>query len=106
MEAYSPLAHGERMQEPVLHSLGKKHGKSPAQIMIRWGLQRVRLLQGACWLLLTHKQGFVPLPKSATPARIAQNADIFDFELSGEDMKSLQTGDYSPTDWDPTVDFD
>ncbi|RMJ22558.1 aldo-keto reductase [Aspergillus sp. HF37] len=90
VEAYSPLAHGERMQEPVLHSLGKKHGKSPAQIMIRWGLQR----------------GFVPLPKSATPARIAQNADIFDFELSEEDMKSLQTGDYSPTDWDPTVDFD
>lgn len=43
VEAYSPLAHGSRMKEPVLQSLGKKHNKSPAQIMIRWGLQRVGL---------------------------------------------------------------
>lgn len=41
VEAYSPLAHGERMKEPLLAKLGQKYGKSPAQIMIRWGLQKV-----------------------------------------------------------------
>ncbi|KAI9371300.1 NADP-dependent oxidoreductase domain-containing protein [Aspergillus egyptiacus] len=90
VQAYSPLAHGTRMKEPVLKRLGEKYGKSPAQIMIRWGLQK----------------GFVPLPKSVTPSRIKENAEVFDFELSDEDMKTLHTGEYSPTDWDPTVDFD
>lgn len=41
VEAYSPLAHGTRMGEKVLKSIGNKYGKSPAQVMIRWGLQRV-----------------------------------------------------------------
>ncbi|KAK9603727.1 hypothetical protein V6Z93_001707 [Aspergillus fumigatus] len=90
VEAYSPLAHGYRLNEPILKTLGKKHGKSPAQIMIRWSLQK----------------GFVPLPKSVTPARILENADVFDFELSEEDMQTLNTGEYSPTDWDPTVEYD
>ncbi|KAF9891904.1 hypothetical protein FE257_002867 [Aspergillus nanangensis] len=90
VEAYSPLAHGERMDESLLKTLGKKYGKSPAQIMIRWGLQ----------------MGFVPLPKSVTPSRIKENADVFDFELEEEDMRTLQTGEYCPTDWDPTVDHD
>ncbi|KAJ5645078.1 oxidoreductase [Penicillium longicatenatum] len=90
VEAYSPLAHGERLREPVLASIGKKYGKSPAQVMIRWSLQ----------------MGFVPLPKSKTPQRIRENADVFDFELSDEDMGLLDTGEYSPTDWDPTVDKD
>ncbi|BCS22003.1 aldo/keto reductase family protein [Aspergillus puulaauensis] len=90
VEAYSPLAHGERMKEPLLANLGKKYGKSPAQIMIRWGLQK----------------GLVPLPKSVTPNRIQENAEVFDFELSDEDMKTLHTGEYSPTDWDPTLDYD
>ncbi|RAL01824.1 aldo/keto reductase family protein [Aspergillus ibericus CBS 121593] len=90
VQAYSPLAHGTRLGERVLQELGKKYGKSPAQIMIRWGLQK----------------GFVPLPKSVTPSRIQENADVFDFALSDEEMKSLHTGEYSPTDWDPTVDYD
>ncbi|KAH8424339.1 aldo/keto reductase family protein [Aspergillus melleus] len=90
VEAYSPLAHGYRLNEPVLKTIGKKYNKSPAQVMIRWSLQK----------------GFVPLPKSATPGRIQENADVFDFELSEEDMKSLNTGEYDPTDWDPTVDYD
>lgn len=51
-------------------------------------------------------QGFVPLPKSVTAQRIRQNADVFDFELDAQDMKMLDTGEYSPTDWDPTVDAD
>ena len=48
-------------------------------------------------------QGFVPLPKSVTPLRIESNADIYDFELNEEDMASLETGEYSPCTWDPTV---
>ncbi|KAJ5266872.1 hypothetical protein N7478_009680 [Penicillium angulare] len=90
VEAYSPLAHGERLDEPVLAAIGKKYGKSPAQVMIRWSLQ----------------MGFVPLAKSKTPRRITENADVFDFELDEEDMTRLDTGEYAPTDWDPTVDMD
>ncbi|CEJ56210.1 Putative Aldo-keto reductase [Penicillium brasilianum] len=90
VEAYSPLAHGTRFREPVLRTIGDKYNKSPAQVMIRWSLQ----------------MGFVPLPKSVTPLRIQENSDVFDFELSEEDMKLLDTGEYSPTDWDPTVDDD
>ncbi|EAW09954.1 aldo/keto reductase family protein [Aspergillus clavatus NRRL 1] len=90
IEAYSPLAHGYWLDEPVLKTLGEKYGKSAAQVMIRWSLQK----------------GFVPLPKSVTPSRIQENADVFDFQLSEEDMQALNTGEYSPTDWDPTVDSD
>jgi diketogulonate reductase-like aldo/keto reductase len=90
VEAYSPLAHGTRFREPVLRSIGGKYDKSPAQVLIRWSLQ----------------MGFVPLPKSVTPKRIQENSEVFDFELDEEDMKSLDTGEYSPTDWDPTVDED
>ena len=52
------------------------------------------------------KQGFVPLPKSTHANRIEENAAVFDFELSEADMQKLHTGKYSPTDWDPTVDYD
>ena len=47
-------------------------------------------------------QGFIPLPKSVTPSRIEENADVYDFELTSEDMKSLDTGVYEPCAWDPT----
>ncbi|KAJ5538959.1 hypothetical protein N7513_007291 [Penicillium frequentans] len=89
IEAYSPLVRGTRMTEPVLQSLSEKHGKSPAQILIRWSLQ----------------MGFIPLPKSCTPKRIMENTDVFDFELDAGDMNLLHTGNYSPSesDWDPTV---
>lgn len=43
VEAYSPLAHGTRMTEPLVKTIGKKYGKSAAQVMIRWGLQKVSL---------------------------------------------------------------
>jgi hypothetical protein len=75
------------MDSPLLKQLVKKHGKSAAQILLRWSLQ----------------MGFVPLPKSVTKARIEENADIFDFLLDEEDMKMLETGEYSPCTWDPTV---
>jgi diketogulonate reductase-like aldo/keto reductase len=55
---------------------------------------------------LSNVQGLLPLPKSVTPHRIRENAEVFDFELSADDMKLLDTGEYCPTDWDPTVDED
>ncbi|KAJ5770328.1 uncharacterized protein N7511_002379 [Penicillium nucicola] len=90
VEAYSPLARGTRMEEPALRTISKKHNKSHAQILIRWSLQK----------------GFIPLPKSATPSRIKENVDVFDFELDDDDMKLLHTDEYSPCTWDPTVQQD
>ena len=90
LEAYSPLVRGERMNERILQPLCKKYGKTAAQVLLRWSLQK----------------GFVPLPKSVTPKRIEENADIFDFELTSEEMKSLETGEYKPCTWDPTVSHD
>lgn len=87
VEAYSPLVRGQKMDDPILTTLVKKHGKTAAQILVRWSLQK----------------GFVPLPKSVTPSRIVENADVYDFELDAEDMKSLETGKYEPCAWDPTV---
>lgn len=91
LEAYSPIVRGTRADEPVLKKLGEKHGKTWAQILVRWSLQK----------------GFVPLPKSETPKRIEQNADIYDFELGESDMKELDMPEsYAPCAWDPTVQKD
>jgi len=87
LEAYSPLMRGQRHEEKVLQLLAKRHNKTAAQVLLRWSLQK----------------GFVPLPKSVTPSRIEENANVYDFELSLEDMQSLETGDYAPCAWDPTV---
>jgi diketogulonate reductase-like aldo/keto reductase len=89
-EAYSPLARATRLQDPLIQPIAKKYGKTPGQVLLRWSLQ----------------MGFVPLPKSVTKSRIEENADIFDFELSDEDMQKLDTGDYSPSTWDPTTSTD
>ena len=86
VEAYCPIVRGKRMDDPVLLPLVKKHGKTGAQILIRWSLQK----------------GFVPLPKSETPSRIVENAGVYDFELDAEDMKALELGVYEPCAWDPT----
>ncbi|KAK5076348.1 hypothetical protein LTS08_006979 [Lithohypha guttulata] len=91
VQAWSPLVRAERPNESILGQLGKKHNKSWAQVLIRWSLQK----------------GYVPLPKSVTPARIEENANVFDFELDEEDMKSLHFPDsYQPCSWDPTTSSD
>lgn len=74
MEAWAPLIRGQ-LNIPVLHKLAQKHGKTPAQIILRWDLQN----------------GIVTIPKSVHDTRIRENADIFDFELSSEDMKEIDT---------------
>ncbi|KAF7891707.1 hypothetical protein EAF00_008009 [Botryotinia globosa] len=87
LEAYSPLVRGERHDSELLQPLVKKYNKTSAQILLRWSLQK----------------GFVPLPKTVTPSRIKENADIYDFELTAEEMNGLETGDYYVCAWDPTV---
>jgi diketogulonate reductase-like aldo/keto reductase len=112
VEAYSPLARGTRMNEPTIQAISKKHKKTPAQILIRWSLQKVSpkrmetFVRGGLANVKLFLQGFVPLPKSATPERIKENTDVFDFELDEDDMKLLHTEEYSPCAWDPTTQRD
>jgi diketogulonate reductase-like aldo/keto reductase len=73
LEAYSPLGTGSIFEVAEIQTLAKKYQKTIAQICIRWSLQR----------------GYLPLPKSITPARIKENAEVFDFELSVEDVKAI-----------------
>lgn len=73
LEAYSPLGVGKIFEVPQMQELVKKYGRSIAQICIRWSLQR----------------GYLPLPKSVTPARIKENADVFDFELEAADVQLI-----------------
>jgi len=73
LEAWSPLMRGEVVNVPEIVELAEKYGKTPAQIVLRWDLQH----------------GVVTIPKSVREARIRENADLFDFELSAEDMAKL-----------------
>lgn len=72
LEAWRPIM-GGRLDVPLLVELAAKYGKSPAQIVLRWELQ----------------QGVVVIPKSVKPERIRENADVFDFELSADDMQRM-----------------
>ncbi|GFH40414.1 aldo/keto reductase [Lactococcus insecticola] len=72
-EAYSPLGTGNVLDLPTLVEIAAKHGKSSAQVALKWSLQK----------------GYLPLPKSVTPARIVQNADLFDFELSADEITAI-----------------
>lgn len=87
VEAYSPLVRGERWGEKVLAALAEKYGKTEAQVLLRWSLQK----------------GYVPLPKSVTPTRIRQNTELYDFELTPEEVVELETTEYAPVCWDPVV---
>ena len=72
--AYSPLAQGQGMDNPVLVDIAKKHGKTPAQIMLRWCIE----------------QNLVIIPKSVHQERIRQNINIFDFKLDEADKAKLK----------------
>ncbi|MFJ4210387.1 aldo/keto reductase [Paenarthrobacter sp. NPDC089675] len=65
------------MEDPSIAAIAQAHGKTPAQVMIRWHLQ----------------QGRSAIPKSTNPARIAQNFDVFDFELSGPELQAIDALD-------------
>ncbi len=87
LEAYSPLAHGQKVSEPKLEILAKKYGKTPAQILIRWSIDK----------------GFVVIPKSVRKERILENSQVFDFALSPEDLSEIETWNENfRTCWDPT----
>jgi diketogulonate reductase-like aldo/keto reductase len=73
-EAWSPLARGEVLDDPTIVAIAQEHGKSAGQVVIRWHLQL----------------GNVVIPKSVTPSRIAENFDVFDFELSGQQMEAIE----------------
>ena len=73
LEAWSPIIKGKVNDIPVLKALAAKYEKSPVQVVLRWDIQK----------------GVVTIPKSANPERIASNANIFDFEISDEDMAKI-----------------
>jgi diketogulonate reductase-like aldo/keto reductase len=81
-QAWSPIggitfyrdgSHGSTLDDPVMADIASAHGKTPAQVMLRWGLQHGRSV----------------IPKSTKPSRIAENIDVFDFELSADEMAGI-----------------
>ncbi|MGV9937449.1 aldo/keto reductase [Streptomyces olivaceoviridis] len=87
-EAWSPLAQGAVLGDEAITAIAARHGKSPAQVVLRWHLQL----------------GTIAIPKSVTPARMRENLDVFDFTLSDEEMaaiaaldRGLRTGPHPDT---------
>jgi len=74
-EAWSPLGQGSLLSNPAVTAVADARGKTPAQILIRWHIQL----------------GNIVIPKSVTPERIVSNFDVFDFELSAQDMASISS---------------
>lgn len=72
-ESWSPLGQGKALGDPLLARIAEKHGRTPAQVVIRWHLD----------------SGLVVIPKSVTPSRIAENFDVFGFRLDEEDMGAI-----------------
>jgi diketogulonate reductase-like aldo/keto reductase len=86
LQAYSPLTKGRRLDDPTLARIASEVGRTPAQVLIRWSLQK----------------GFVVLPRSSNAARIAENAAVFDFSLDDAQMAALDALDEGlTTAWDP-----
>ena len=73
IEAWSPIARGRVLNDPTVAEIARRAGKTPAQVVLRWHIER----------------GDIVFPKSVTPARIKENIAIFDFELSGEDVEAI-----------------
>jgi diketogulonate reductase-like aldo/keto reductase len=85
-QAWSPIggitfyrdgSHGSTLEDATINEIAAAHGKTPAQVMLRWHLQ----------------QGRQAIPKSVTPARIAENLDVFDFELTAEQLTAIDALD-------------
>jgi diketogulonate reductase-like aldo/keto reductase len=88
VESYSPLTRGQRFADPTLVSIAKELGKSPAQVLLRWGVQH----------------GFCVLPKSTHAARIEENAKLFDFVLPAAALHALDGLEEGlTTGWDPAT---
>ncbi|WP_337062933.1 aldo/keto reductase [Kineococcus sp. G2] len=73
VEAWSPIAQGAVLGDPVITEIAQRYGRTPAQVVLRWHVER----------------GDIVFPKSTTPARIEENFALFDFELSGEDVVAI-----------------
>jgi 2,5-diketo-D-gluconate reductase A len=73
VEGWAPIAKGRVLRDPTIDAIARRVGKTPAQVVLRWHIER----------------GDIVFPKSVTPARIRENIDIFDFELSGEDVEAI-----------------
>jgi diketogulonate reductase-like aldo/keto reductase len=87
LEAYSPLTQGAKLNHPKIQQVAKKHNKTPAQVLIRWGLQH----------------SLVTIPKSVREERIKENSEVFDYNLTTEDMRVLDSLDENfRNSWDPT----
>jgi 2,5-diketo-D-gluconate reductase A len=76
-EAWSPIAQGKVLDDPVITRIAGARGKSPAQVVLRWHIQR----------------GDIVFPKSVTPERVRSNFELFDFELDGSDMDAISALD-------------
>jgi 2,5-diketo-D-gluconate reductase A len=76
-EAWSPIAQGEVLDDPVINRIANARGKSPAQVVLRWHIQR----------------GDIVFPKSISPERMKSNFEIFDFDLDGSDMDAISALD-------------
>src|SRR5262245_6258357 len=87
-EAWSPLGQGSLLSNPKVTAVAEAHGKTPAQVLIRWHIQL----------------GNIVIPKSVTPERIVSNFDVFDFDLSEQEMASISSlGDGTRRGPDPTT---
>ena len=86
VQAYSPLTKGHRLNDPRLVSIAKRLGKSPAQVLLRWGIEA----------------DVVVLPKSVTPSRMAENLDLFSWSLDAKALEELDSFEAGlVTGWDP-----
>jgi 2,5-diketo-D-gluconate reductase A len=93
IESYSPLGSGEVLADQTIGKIGEKYGKSTAQVILRWQVQ----------------QGNIVIPKTTHAERMRENIDVFDFELSEEDMKAisgLDKGEDGRTGSDPATNND
>ncbi len=73
VESYSPLGQARDVDDPIVTAIAASHDKTPAQVILRWHMQ----------------QGFIAIPKTVTPHRVAENIDIFDFELGEQELRQI-----------------